>query len=54
VSFDEAYVKEAMRRSVGNISVAARMAGLDRSNFRRIVRKFDPPTNGSSPPSEDD
>jgi transcriptional regulator with GAF, ATPase, and Fis domain len=38
--FDEIYVRESIRRSNGNLSEAARKAGLDRSNFRRIVRKF--------------
>ena len=37
--FDRAYVAEVMRRASGNVSEAARRAGLDRSNFRRIVRK---------------
>jgi DNA-binding NtrC family response regulator len=37
--FDRAYVKELLRRTGGNLSEAARQAGLDRSNFRRIVRK---------------
>lgn len=37
--FDAAYVREVLRRSSGNVSAAARRAGLDRSNFRRIVRK---------------
>jgi DNA-binding NtrC family response regulator len=38
--FDEAYVRELLRRSNGNVSEAARKAGLDRSNFRRILRKY--------------
>jgi transcriptional regulator with GAF, ATPase, and Fis domain len=37
--FDEAYVVDAMRRAAGNAAEAARLAGLDRSNFRRIARK---------------
>jgi len=28
-----------MRRSDGNLSEAARQAGVDRSNFKRILRK---------------
>jgi DNA-binding NtrC family response regulator len=37
--FEEAYVTEVMRRSDGNLSEAARQAGVDRSNFKRILRK---------------
>jgi transcriptional regulator with GAF, ATPase, and Fis domain len=37
--FEEAYIEELMRRSGGNLSEAARQAGVDRSNFKRIVRK---------------
>ena len=37
--FDRAYVAELLRRTGNNLSEAARQAGLDRSNFRRIVRK---------------
>jgi two-component system response regulator HydG len=39
LQFEEAYVAEMMRRSSGNVSEAARQAGVDRSNFKRIVRK---------------
>ncbi len=38
-TFDEAYTVEVLRRAEGNVSEAARQAGLDRSNFRRIVRR---------------
>jgi len=37
--FEDAYVAELMRRTGGNLSEAARQAGVDRSNFKRIVRK---------------
>ena len=37
--FDRRYVAEALRRARGNIADAARAAGLDRSNFRRIGRR---------------
>ena len=37
--FDEAYMTFIMKRTNGNLSEAARQAGLDRSNFRRIARK---------------
>ncbi|HEY1960327.1 MAG TPA: sigma-54 dependent transcriptional regulator [Polyangiaceae bacterium] len=38
--FDLAYVREQLRRASGNVSEAARRSGLDRSNFRRILRRL--------------
>ena len=38
--FEETYVRHMIRRAGGNVSQAARQAGLDRSNFRRILRKY--------------
>ncbi len=37
--FDRAYAQQLLERSNGNVSEAARLAGLDRSNFRRVLRK---------------
>jgi DNA-binding NtrC family response regulator len=37
--FDDHYTEELLRRTNGNLSEAARRAGLDRSNFRRIMRR---------------
>jgi two-component system response regulator HydG len=37
--FDEVYTAEALRLTGGNMSEAARRAGLDRSNFRRLLKK---------------
>jgi DNA-binding NtrC family response regulator len=37
--FDEAYTTELLRRAGGNMSEAARLAGLDRSNFRRLIKR---------------
>jgi two-component system response regulator HydG len=44
-AFERRYVTELLRRVEGNISEAARLAGLDRSNFKRIVKRagIDPP-----------
>jgi two-component system response regulator AtoC len=36
--FNDAYVGALLRASSGNMSEAARRSGLDRSNFRRLVR----------------
>ncbi len=35
------YLAEALDRANGNIAAAARLAGVDRSNFRRLVKKHD-------------
>jgi DNA-binding NtrC family response regulator len=38
-AFDTAYFTELLNRTGGNISEAARQAGLDRSNFRRAAKR---------------
>ncbi len=38
--FDETYTSELLRRAGGNMSEAARRAGLDRSNFRRLLKRY--------------
>jgi two-component system response regulator HydG len=38
-AFESAYFSTLLRRSGGNVSEAARQAGLDRSNFRRAARR---------------
>jgi DNA-binding NtrC family response regulator len=38
-SFDQAYFAEVLARAGGNVSQAAREAGLDRSNFRRAAKR---------------
>jgi DNA-binding NtrC family response regulator len=37
--FDETYTAEVLRCTGGNMSEAARRAGLDRSNFRRLLKR---------------
>ncbi len=37
--FDESYTGELLRKAGGNMSEAARQAGLDRSNFRRLLKR---------------
>jgi two-component system response regulator HydG len=38
--FEKGYVETLMRASDNNISAAARKAGMDRSNFKRVLRKY--------------
>jgi two-component system, NtrC family, response regulator HydG len=38
--FEKTYVEALMRASDNNISAAARKAGMDRSNFKRVLRKY--------------
>jgi DNA-binding NtrC family response regulator len=38
-AFDRAYVDDLLERVGGNLSEAARIAGMDRSNWKRLVRK---------------
>jgi DNA-binding NtrC family response regulator len=38
-AFDRVYLERLMQRSAGNVSEAARLAGMDRSNFRRLLKK---------------
>lgn len=37
--FDRTYVERLLKRADGNVSEAARQAGMDRSNFRRLLKK---------------
>jgi two-component system response regulator HydG len=38
--FEKGYVDALLRASDNNISAAARRAGMDRSNFKRVLRKY--------------
>jgi len=38
-AFDQAYVEQLLKRVGGNVSEAARLSGMDRSNFRRLMKK---------------
>jgi len=38
-AFESVYFETLLRRAGGNVSEAARQAGLDRSNFRRVAKK---------------
>ena len=37
--FEQAYVEQLLKRAAGNLSEAARLAGVDRSNFKRLARR---------------
>jgi two-component system response regulator HydG len=54
--FEKRYVEAHMRACEGNISAAARQAGMDRSNFKRVLRKYRSDVEGGDddgpPPSE--
>ncbi|HZN95313.1 MAG TPA: helix-turn-helix domain-containing protein, partial [Myxococcales bacterium] len=38
-AFERSYVQEAMRRADGSISEAARLSGVSRQFFQRLLRK---------------
>jgi DNA-binding NtrC family response regulator len=38
-AFDSFYLERVMKRTGNNVSEAARQAGMDRSNFRRLLKK---------------
>ena len=40
-SFESAYALEVLRRHDGNISRAARAAGVDRKTFRKLLNRND-------------
>jgi transcriptional regulator of acetoin/glycerol metabolism len=37
--FESAYLRSMLRRAEGNVSLAARLAGKERSRFNRLLRK---------------
>lgn len=39
-AFNASYVTNLLRQTEGNVSFAASKAGMDRSNFKKIVKKF--------------
>lgn len=40
VSFNRAYLRNLLKQASGNISFAAEKAGMDRSNFKKLLKKF--------------
>jgi len=52
--FDETYTAEVLRSTGGNLSEAARRAGLDRSNFRRLLKRQASPARDEASPARDE
>jgi DNA-binding NtrC family response regulator len=52
-AFDRRYLHGVMRKAEGNITAAANMAGLDRSNFRRLLKQHSLAPNRSAGMSEE-
>ncbi|MBX3187056.1 MAG: sigma-54-dependent Fis family transcriptional regulator [Labilithrix sp.] len=50
--FSDAYAAATLRAAGGNVSEAARLSGLDRSNYRRLVRSLS--SRDKPPPRDDD
>jgi len=40
-AFERRYLQALLQRTKGNVSEAARFAGMDRSNFRRVLKRYD-------------
>lgn len=39
-SFNRSYISSLLRQTFGNISIASEKAGMDRSNFKKIVKRY--------------
>jgi DNA-binding NtrC family response regulator len=39
--FNKSYISHLLKETGGNVSVASERAGMDRSNFKKILKKFD-------------
>jgi two-component system response regulator HydG len=40
-AFERRYLAALLRKSENNVSTAARQAGMDRSNFRRLLKQYE-------------
>jgi DNA-binding NtrC family response regulator len=49
-AFHHAYLGSLLTRTGGNVSEAARQAGLDRSNFRRVLKRYGNPIGRAPEP----
>ena len=39
-SFNRAYITSLLKEANGNISFASERAGMDRSNFKKLIRRY--------------
>jgi two-component system response regulator HydG len=51
-AFERRYLSALLEKSTGNVSMAARAAGVDRSNFRRLLKQYE--VGGRSLTKDDD
>jgi two-component system response regulator HydG len=51
-AFERRYLTALLKRSNNNVSSAARAAGVDRSNFRRLLKQFE--VDGRTRDDDDD
>lgn len=51
--FEKEYVEAQLRATGDNISAAARRAGMDRSNFKRLLRKYRRDAGDAAPVDDD-
>jgi len=55
-AFERRYLSALLEKSKNNVSSAARAAGVDRSNFRRLLKQYEVGgrTNNSKPDKDDE
>ncbi len=53
-AFERRYLAAILSRANNNISMAARLAGVDRSNFRRLLKQYDVSRNGTAGNDDDE
>jgi DNA-binding NtrC family response regulator len=53
-AFERRYLSALLERSGNNVSSAARAAGVDRSNFRRLLKQYDVGNRSRTKPEESD
>ncbi len=53
-AFERRYLSALLERSGNNVSSAARAAGVDRSNFRRLLKQYDVARGGLKGDTDDE